>query len=536
MLYHSPLPLLAVLVPAMAAAVEYAVGKIMRRYYGSAGIAGAAGTLVVASLMEREVLRGSILVCGGGQFYVDGLNALVVLLIGAVSLAVAVYSPRFLWRALENGCIRETKLPLYHCLFMFFICSMIWACVTANIIMLFVTVEATTLASGLLVTFYWRRESLEAGYKYLILCTVGITFALFGCVLLYAVAANKVGGIAGMLIPEIAALAGSYPPNIALLAVAFFLVGFGTKAGVVPFHAWVPDAYSQSPTPVSALLSGLSGKVAAYALTRVVTMFYPEYNTITVFVVILGLFTMVTGACMAFAQDDLKRMLAYSSISQIGYIIMGLGIGTYLGFFGGLYHLVNHALLKVSLFLCVGLLVSQYGTSSIQKLRRIRNKNPFVTVCFFTAAFSVAGLPPLSGFWSKITILIAAGQAGLWWAVGIAIFTSLLTLAYMVRAGYMVFMVREAEPHEAEPDTLTADLTRPYKVPDAGEVALPGLSDSVMAHMESGEWKEEPVPAPMWAALAAVTALSLLVGIVPQSIYGIIHQAGGAVLKLMAGG
>ena len=315
--------------------------------------------------------------------------------------------------------------------------------VTNNIIMLYVLVEATTLASALLVTYDWRRESLEAGDKYLLLCSVGITLGLLGCVVFYSAAVPLVGGARAMLITEIAKVARQFPPMVVLVGGVLVIIGFGSKAGFVPFHAWLPDAHSQAPSPVSALLSGVTLKVAVYAIARIATIVFPGQSALAAFCVVLGAVTMLVGIITAFHQTDLKRMLAYSSVSQMGYIIMALGIGSYLGFYGAVFHLFNHAITKAMLFLCAGALLYSSGTTDMRELGA-KKHSPVIAVCFFIGVLGISGIPPLNGFWSKFAIYVAAAQAHCWWAFGIALFTSLLTLAALLRP--RLYDIPPAEP------------------------------------------------------------------------------------------
>jgi hydrogenase-4 component F len=406
-----------------------------------------AGSLAVALLgieMARHVIAGRVLVGWGNELRVDGLSALLVLAIGVVATLTAVYSlpyvrqPGLLTRV---GALAERRLPTFYGLFLWFIATMVWGCVTNNIVMLYVAVEATTLTSGLLVAFYWDRRALEAGYKYLMLLTIGITFALFGCVLTYAaaVATRGLSGSQALLISEVRGVAGLIPPGTALIAVAFLVVGFGTKAGIAPFHPWLPDAHAEAPTPISVLLSGVMIKMAVYALARTVSMFYPRWPALAIFVVALGVFTMVLGIVMALVQDDLKRLLAYSSVSQIGYVVAGVGLGTYLGCYGGLFHLLNHALIKALLFMCVGALIYATGARRISELAGIRERMPITSACFVIGALAIAGLPPFNGFLSKLTVYLALARAGMWWALAIAVAAGLLTMVVLLRAARTVF-------------------------------------------------------------------------------------------------
>ena len=244
---------------------------------------------------------------------------------------------------------------------------------TNNIIMLYVAVEATTLTSGLLVAFYWDRRALEAGYKYLMLLTIGITFALFGCVLIYASAAatGELDGGQALLISEVRQRGAAHARGHGRCSPSpFWWSGFGTKAGIAPFHPWLPDAHAEAPTPISVLLSGVMIKMAVYALARTVSIFFPAWPQLTVFLVALGTFTMVLGIVLALAQDDLKRLLAYSSVSQMGYVWRASGWGPTSGVYGGLFHLLNHAIFKALLFMCVGAVIYATGRAPDQRAGR----------------------------------------------------------------------------------------------------------------------------------------------------------------------
>jgi proton-translocating NADH-quinone oxidoreductase chain N len=373
---------------------------------------------------------------------------------------------------------------------MWFLGTMLWGCVTNNLIMLYVATEATTLTSGLLVAFYWDRRALEAGYKYLMILTIGITFALFGCVLVYAAAAatKRLGGASALLISDVRNVVQFIPSGTAAIAIAFLVIGFGTKAGIAPFHPWLPDAHAEAPTPISVLLSGVMIKMALYAMARTVSIFYPAWPQVTVFIVALGTFSMLLGIILALTQNDLKRLLAYSSVSQMGYVLVGIGLGTYLGCYGGLYHLLNHALYKSLLFMCVGAVIYATGTRRIDELGGLRKQMPITSGCFFLGALAIAGFPPLNGFWSKLTVYLALARAGLWWAAVIAILASILTMAVMVRAGYRVFWG------------------------DRRSSATPELS-------------VREVPALMWVPMVVLAALCVLLGVYPQAPYPLLDRA-----------
>lgn len=283
-----------------------------------------------------------------------------------------------------------------------------------------------------------------------------------------------------------------------MITVAFLVIGFGTKAGIAPFHPWLPDAHAEAPTPISVLLSGVMIKVAAYALARTVSIFYPAWPALNIFIVAVGAFTMIVGIVMALAQDDLKRLLAFHSVSQMGYIITGLGVGTYLGIYGGLFHLLNHTIFKSLLFLCVGALM--YSTGGLRRVSQMSGMGkvmPITALCFFVGAFSMGGMPPFNGFMSKLTIFLALVDKGMIWAAVIAMITSLLTLACLVHAAYSVFWGK--------------------------------------LRVEGGSHNPGPreVPLSMWAGMLFLAGLALLIGVFPSVTYPLVDSATRCVLQIM---
>ncbi|MGB9797695.1 MAG: complex I subunit 5 family protein, partial [bacterium] len=339
--------------------------------------------------------------------------------------------------------IAERRLGIFYSLYLFFLSTMLWSVSTNNIIILWVAIEATTIASALLVSFYWDRRALEAGYKYLLLLTVGVTFSLFGAVIIYAASASYVTSGSPLLFTHIKRVIPQIPENIILLSAVLFTVGFGTKAGLAPFHPWLPDAHAEAPTPISVILSGIMIEMGLYALLRTLGLFLPTYSVVASILLILAVFSMLLGALLAMVQSDLKRLLAYSSVSQIGYIAMGLGIGTYLGYYGAFYQLISHILAKPLLFMCVGAIIYSLALRNIEELGGVGKRMPITMACFFIGAFSLSGIPPLAGFLSKLTLIISTAHAHLWWLLLLTLLTSLLTLFYAVRAAYTAFWGEE---------------------------------------------------------------------------------------------
>ncbi len=526
----SVLPLALCLIPAALAVVIYPLTRAARALGPALNLLGSAAATALAAALTAHAMRGEVVVAMGREFRVDGLSALLVLVISFISLAASVYAISYMRLepllgrvAQEEGEERsERRLAVFYALWQAFLATMLWACLTNNIIALYVAVEASTIASGLLVAFYWDRRALEAAYKYLMLLTVGIAFALLGCVLLYASAAPHLAdktGLTAMLISDLPAAAAAIPRSMALLIMACFIVGFGTKAGLAPFHPWLPDAHAEAPGPVSALLSGVMIKMAIYALVRTLGVFFPiaTYHPVSVFFIALAAFTMLLGGVMCLAQDDLKRMLAYSSVSQMGYIaaglgMVGLGFGRELGYlagYGAIFHLLNHALCKSLLFLAVGAVIYVTAGRRISELHGLARKMPATAVCFFVAALAISGVPPFNGFWSKLTIYFAAAEARLWWAFGIALATSLLTLIAFVRAGFRVFWGEGDYPEEAAEEGDQRALSEAGRDPLEGEA-----------------------PVTMLIPMIVLAALCVLIGIFPNLVYPIIDPAARALAAI----
>ena len=490
----SVLPAAIFLLPIIAGFVVLAGGRLGSRFCQGVTLLTSAAMAGLALQMAVQVVGGVVLIGWGNELRVDALSALVVLIVGGVGVLTSLYSVRYMEHAQltqRSGIGKpENRLAIFYALFLWFLGTMAWAAVTNNIIMLFVAVEATTLSSGLLVAFFWDRRALEAGYKYLMLLTIGITFALFGCVVVYAAGAatGELGGRDALLLSEVGGVASLIPNRTALIAVSLLIIGFGTKGGIAPFHPWLPDAHAEAPTPVSVLLSGVMIKVALYALARTVSIFFPAIPQITIFAVALGAFTMLLGVVLAMVQDDLKRLLAYSSVSQMGYVLAGLALGTYLGCYGGLFHLLNHAIFKALLFMSVGAVIYSTGARRVSELGGLARRMPVTAVCFLVGALAISGFPPFNGFMSKLTVYLALAQSGLWWAVVAAVLTSLLTMVALVRPAYRVFW---AEP--------------------AGGGSL---LDEV-----------REVPASVWGPMVVLALACLILGMAPQIAFGILDQA-----------
>lgn len=303
-----------------------------------------------------------------------------------------------------------------------------------DIFSLYVFVEVTAVATFILIAANKDANSFEAAFKYIVLSSIATILILASIALLLLIS----GDTNFLSIKQ--ALLDSQQSKLVVFAIGIFICGLFIKAGVVPFHGWLPDAYSAAPAPVSVLLAGIVTKsVGVYTLIRLITLVFGFENEIKNILLFLGAFSIVFGALAALGQSDFKRMLAYSSISQVGYIIIGLGVGTPLAVAGAVFHFFNHAIFKSSMFVNAAAVEKQVGTLDMDKISGLSLKMPVTTLTLVLTSLSAAGIPPLSGFWSKLLIIIALWVAGLHTYAFIAILASVLTLAYFLSLQRRVF-------------------------------------------------------------------------------------------------
>jgi len=356
----------------------------------------------------------------------DPLSGFFLLIIAVVGFLVTVYSVSYMRR--------YTSPVKYYCLLMLMIAGMNGVAVTGDLFNMYVFLEIAAISSYALVAFGVGSEELEASFKYLVLGSVGSSLILVGIALMYSITGTlNLADISRILM-------GGDSPGIVRFISALFIMGFGLKAALIPFHAWLPDAHPSAPAPISAMLSGLLIKVlGVYCILRLIFNvfgFNPLYSTV---LITLGVISMVGGALLAIGQTDFKRMLAYSSISQIGYIFFAIGLGTPLGIIGGLFHLLNHAVFKSLLFLCSGAVEYATGTRDLNELGGLWRKMPVTSATCSIASLSISGIPPFGGFFSKLIIIIAAVQAydimgpTAYILAAIAVFVSFLTIIYFVK-------------------------------------------------------------------------------------------------------
>jgi len=350
----------------------------------------------------------------------DGLTSFMLVTVNLVSFLITIYSIGYMEK--------YTDKYRFYTLFMLLLSGMNGIIITGDLFNLFVFLEIASIASYALVAFGTEAEELEASFKYAVMGTVASSFILLAIALLYSYTST-------LNMADISLVLSQKGSGVLVNFVAvLFLAGFGLKAALVPFHAWLPDAHPSAPAPISAMLSGVFIKVlGVYALCRVFFNILGVSDKIFFILVILGVISMCVGAFLAIAQRDIKRMFAYSSISQIGYIIFALGIGTPLAILGGLFHLFNHALFKSLLFLNSGSIEYSTGTRDLKRLGGLNRQLPITGYTSLLGSMSISGVPPLGGFWSKLIIIIAALQAGYFVSATVAILVSILTLAYYLK-------------------------------------------------------------------------------------------------------
>ena len=396
--------------------------------------------LAVASIGQSRVYEiGKWSIPLGINLVLDGLSSLLLLIISVVSAAAMLFSTRYMEQ--------YTAKSKYLCLFLLMVAGMNGVVLSGDLFNLFVFLEIASLASYALVGFGCEHEELEASFKYMVLGSIGSIFVLFAVALVY----GNTGSLNMAYISKAITDAGL---NVGLgFAMALFIVGFGLKAALVPFHAWLPDAHPSAPAPISAMLSGVLIKaLGIYALARVLFNVFGVTVSIGWILVVLGLLSMIAGAFLAIGQWDFKRLLAYSSISQIGYVVLGLGLGglilakggnlayASLAIFGGLFHLVNHAVYKSLLFLTSGSVQMSTGTRQMKEMGGLAQKMPVTRATATVASASIVGIPPFSGFWSKLILVIAAIQSGFIWVAAIIVFVSLCTLIMYLKVQRYVFL------------------------------------------------------------------------------------------------
>ncbi|RTR22567.1 hydrogenase 4 subunit F [Azospirillum griseum] len=368
----------------------------------------------------------------------DAFNVALIALTAFVGLTTAVFSAGYIGHEVASGTLNPLRLRFYHAMFQAFLFTLLLALSANNLGVLWVAIEGATLTTVLMVSLYRTAASIEAAWKYFILCGVGIALALFGTILIYLAAQPVMGpGLAAMTWTRLLADAARIEPNILNLAFVFLLIGYGTKVGLAPLHAWLPDAHAEGPTPISAVLSGLLLNVALYAVLRFKMLLAANGAALAPgpLLMVMGLSSLLLAALMLYRRRDIKRFFAYSSIEHMGIIAFAFGIGGPLANFAGLLHMAMHSLAKSAIFFAVGHAVQASGTQRIDGIRGLTVSHPALGWGLLAGVVAIAGLPPFGVFMSEFLLITSTFARQPWLGV-------LLVLGIAVAFGALVLRVQ----------------------------------------------------------------------------------------------
>jgi hydrogenase-4 component F len=339
---------------------------------------------------------------------VDDFNIYLIALTAFVAFTTSMFSARYIIHEVEIGRLQSGHLRFYHAMYQGFIFTMLMVLTTNNLGVMWVSLEGATLTTVLMVGLYRTAEALEAAWKYFILCGVGIALALFGTTLMYLAAQPVMGeGLPAMTWAAMLPRVSEFSPAILNLAFVFLLVGYGTKVGLAPLHAWLPDAHAEGPTPISAVLSGLLLNVALYIVLRFKILLTANAAALAPgpLMVTMGLSSLLLASIMLYRRRDIKRMFAYSSIEHMGIITFAFGMGGPLANFAGLLHMTMHSLTKSAIFFAVGHISQVKGTQKIADIRGLTSSQPLLGWALVIGVVAIAGLPPFGVFMSEFLVL-----------------------------------------------------------------------------------------------------------------------------------
>jgi hydrogenase-4 component F len=344
----------------------------------------------------------------GRYLMIDDLNIVFVVLNTFVAFTTSAFSASYIAHELATGRLTSTQLRFYHAMYQLLLGAMNLALVANNIGFMWVAIEVATLTTVVMVGMYRTHQALEAAWKYFILGSVGIALALFGTILIYMAARPVVGeGLNGMVWTVLIDHVAQFDPALLNLAFVFLLLGYGTKVGLVPLHAWLPDAHAEGPTPISAVLSGLLLNVALYAVLRFKMLMAANPGALAPgpLMAMLGLLSIVFAGFMLYRRGDIKRLFAYSSIEHMGIIVFAFGMGGALANFAGLLHMAMHSLTKSAIFFAVGHIVQAKGTQKIADIRGLTVTHPLLGWTLVVGVLAIVGMPPAGVFMSEFLII-----------------------------------------------------------------------------------------------------------------------------------
>ena len=442
--HQSAVPVLIFLAPLLTSFVLPVLGRWYRPAVFPVALTALAVSCGTAIVAARDVMvNGPLQYYMGGwappwgiEFRVDALSALMLLLLTVITLLVGIYSKQSVLKEIPSK-----EVPFYS-VYLLLVAGLTGLVSTADMFNLYVFLEITSLTSYALVSIGGGAAVVSA-FRYVIIGTVGAAFYLLAVSYLYSVTGSLNMTDLSRILPDL------YGSPTVLVGFAFLVIGLSIKMALFPMHTWLPGAYSDAPSAVSALIAATTTKVAVYVLVRVMFfVFEPRFSIemipVTTLLRWMGAVAMVLGSVMAIAQSDFKRMLAYSSVAQIGYIVLGVGLANAAGFTGGILHLVNHAFMKGGLFLVAGAIVYRTGLREIRDFRSLSIKMPWTAATFTVCTFAMIGIPPTGGFFSKLYLILGAIDAGSWVLVGVIVLSSVLALAYLANVLRYMYFPKEA--------------------------------------------------------------------------------------------
>lgn len=473
---------LAVLIAAMVASSVLCIALRRSRHVSAVMPACALVLLALCLWVCIPVLGGETV--DDGMFWIDPLSAVFMVIVGFVGFAASLYSRAYIGLELEEGAVSRKENGVYYSLLIVFISVMMLTFTVRSMAVVWLGIGATTLVSTFLVGFYDREESTEAAWKYIILCSVGITIALFGLTLVYASTVGVIDSDSALDWPALMEHASELDPNMMRMAMVLIIVGFGTKVGFVPMHTWLPDAHSQAPSPVSGLLSAVLLNCAMYGILRfygVSEILDPGFAPAVMLV--FGFVSLAAAAFFIVSSRDLKRMLAYSSIENMGLIAIGFGIGTPVAIGAALLQMTAHSVTKPILFFSAGNIIQSYGTREMGRIRGVSKAMPFTAAAMAAGTLAIVGCPPFAVFVGELSLMLGALDAGMAWAVVLMVTLLAIVFAGMARN---VFPMLSGEPPEYARDLRGFSRTAPLVILLAATVAL-GLfmPDSVSQWFDS---------------------------------------------------
>ena len=429
------LPILVIIIPLISAIIIPIVGQFNRLFSWYITVMVTFVSFLISYVLLNNVLNsGRISYWLGGwkppwgiEYVLDYLNVYILLIVSFIAFIVALYAKLSVEKEIE-----EHKITTFYSVYMLFVTGLMGIILTGDLFNLYVFIEISSLSAYTLVAVGRKREALIASYNYLILGTIAATFILVGIGYLYMMTGTL--NIADLR----EKLSVHYGSNVVATAFAFFTVGLSLKLALFPLHIWLPNAYTNAPSVVSAIMAATSTKVGAYVLLRIMfTVFAVEINLqivpITKILLTLSSVAIIAGSVLAISQTNIKRMLAYSSVGQIGYIVLGAALINETAMMGSLIHIFNHAIMKGTLFLVAGTVVYKTGIEDIDGLKGLGKKMPYSMAAFTIASLSMIGFPLTVGFISKWYIAVGAINASRWYFVPVILLGSILTAIYFWR-------------------------------------------------------------------------------------------------------